>query len=158
MVKCDSFFLTDRLRRRFLQSSVCKTQPHSRAFLSNHWVERPTQVQGGGVAVAIGAHVWNLQLALREAIARADATIVSELVCIFNNVSIFNSNVSSSTSANGFLSFDLCCICNPFYSPRHIHARAGSTTPSTQSPSSGSNVMLSFCCLPRHSISNCSRQ
>jgi hypothetical protein len=50
--------------------------------------------------------------------------------------------VSTSTSANGFLSSDLCCNCNPFHSPRHTHARAGSDTPSTQSSSSGSNVMI----------------
>jgi hypothetical protein len=81
------------------------------------------QVQGGSLAFVIGAHVWNLQSVLRQAIARIDATTVSDLVCIFNNVSVFNSKASTSTSAIGFLSSDMCCICNPFYSPCHIHSR-----------------------------------
>ncbi len=62
-----------------------------------------TQVQGGGVAVVIGAHVWNRQLLDIRLSAVAGDTVVSGLLGSFDNCSISKSRALSNTSAFAFL-------------------------------------------------------
>jgi hypothetical protein len=68
------------------------------------------QVQGGGVAIVVGAHVWNSQSSFGESIADAGRTILSGLSSTFNNCSFFGSKASTKTSA--------MYLCFPHFFPR----------------------------------------
>jgi hypothetical protein len=57
-----------------------------------------TQVQGGSLALLIGAHVWNMQLFSGNSIAVAHATFLRRVSSAFSNFSVSSSTVSTKTS------------------------------------------------------------
>jgi hypothetical protein len=99
-------------------------------------------VQGGGVALIIGAHVWNLQLLSGYSFVTVGSSNVSNFYGIFKNCSFFKSSASTDTSANVHFCFEQPRVLPViFFSPL---ALTGGNDYETPVLSSGSNVRSSF--------------
>jgi hypothetical protein len=99
------------------------------------------QVQGGGVALVIGAYVWNLQLFSGYSDATVGSSNVSHLSGIFKNCSFFKSSASTNTSANVQFCFEPRVLSAIFISPLALTGGKDSEIPVL---SSGSNVRSLF--------------
>jgi hypothetical protein len=72
-------------------------------------VTESDQVSGGSISFVIGANLWSLNTFNGGSVASAGATIVSGLVAIFRNCSVFGSRVSTSTGS-GTRKFFFYCV------------------------------------------------
>ncbi len=62
-------------------------------------VTESVQVAGGSISFVIGANLWSLNSFDSYSFASAGATIVSGLLAIFRNCSVFDSRASTSTGS-----------------------------------------------------------
>ncbi len=62
-------------------------------------VTESVQVAGGSISFVIGADLWSLMALNGRSVASAGATIVSGLLAIFRNCSVFGSRASTSTGS-----------------------------------------------------------
>jgi hypothetical protein len=62
-------------------------------------VTESVQVAGGSISFVIGANLWSLNAINGASEANTGATIVSGLLAIFRNCSVFGSRASTSTGS-----------------------------------------------------------
>ncbi len=80
-------------------------------------VTESVQVSGGSISFVIGAYLWSLNAFVGASVASAGATVVSGLLAIFRNCSVFGSRASTSTGS-GTRKF--CFLCNTICQTRQL--------------------------------------